>query len=60
MEDGVLVIKRIRVDYTLKGCPPEKRDAAERAHKHHAFRCPVHRSIGGCIEISTRLEFVES
>jgi uncharacterized OsmC-like protein len=54
----VLLIKRIRVQYALTGCPPEKREAAERAHEHHASRCPVHRSISGCIEISTRLEFV--
>jgi uncharacterized OsmC-like protein len=58
VEDGVLVIKRIRVHYTLKGCPPEKRDAAERAHNHHASRCPVHKSIGNCIAMTTELQFV--
>jgi len=54
----VLVIKRIRVRYQLKGCPPNKEDAAWRAHEHHAAKCPVYRSIGGCIDISTTLEFV--
>ena len=58
VEDGVLVIKRIRVHYMLKGCPPEKRDAAERAHAHHAARCPVHKSIGDCIAMTTELSFV--
>jgi uncharacterized OsmC-like protein len=58
VEDGVLVIKRIRVHYTLKGCPPEKRDAAERAHSHHASRCPVHKSIGNCIAMTTELQFI--
>jgi uncharacterized OsmC-like protein len=58
VEDGVLVIKRIRVHYTLKGCPPEKRDAAERAHAHHASRCPVHKSIGDCIPMTTELQFI--
>lgn len=58
MEDGVLVIRRIRVGYRLKGCPPEKREAAERAHAAHATRCPVHRTIAGCVEIATSLEFV--
>jgi uncharacterized OsmC-like protein len=55
VEERVLVIKRIRVRYTLSGCPEEKREAAERAHSLHASRCPVARSIGGCIQISTEL-----
>ena len=58
VEDGVLVIKRIRVHYTLAGCPADKRDAAELAHTHHASRCPVHKSIGDCIAMTTDLEFV--
>ena len=59
MVDKVLVIKRIRVRYQLRGCPPDKREAAERAHSLHAGRCPVARSIGGCIEISTELTLVD-
>lgn len=51
------MIKRIRVRYELKGCPDDKRAAAERAHSLHASRCPVARSIGDCIEITTALEF---
>jgi len=54
----VLVVKRIRVRYRLRGCPAEKRAAAERAHEHHARRCPVHQSIGGCVTMTTILEFV--
>lgn len=54
----MLVIKRIRVRYQLKDCPPDKQDAARRAHEHHHARCPVYRSIGGCIDITTTLEFV--
>jgi uncharacterized OsmC-like protein len=53
----VLIIKRIRVSYTLRDCPEDKRDAAERAHGFHASRCPVARSIGGCIEITTQLAY---
>lgn len=53
----MLLIKRIRVRYLLKGCPADKREAAERAHTFHASRCPVARSIGDCIEIATALEF---
>ena len=51
------MIKRIRVSYTLKDCPDDKREAAERAHAHHASRCPVARSIEKAIEISTDLTF---
>lgn len=54
----MLIIKRIRVHYTLTGCPADKREAAERAHSHHASRCPVHQSIGDCIAMSTDLQFV--
>lgn len=49
------MIKRIRGRHVLKGCPPDKRDAAERAHAHHASRCPVAKSIEEAIEISTDL-----
>lgn len=52
------MIKRIRVRYELTGCPEDKRQAAERAHAFHASRCPVARSIGGSIEISTELGFL--
>ena len=51
------MIKRIRVSYTLKDCPDDKREAAERAHAHHVSRCPVARSIEKAIEISTDLTF---
>jgi uncharacterized OsmC-like protein len=54
----VLIIKRIRVRYTLAGCPADKREAAERAHAHHPSRCPVYQSIGNCIPMSTELSFI--
>ena len=43
--------------YTLRGCPDDKREAAERAHAHHALRCPVAKSIEKAIEVSTDLTF---
>jgi uncharacterized OsmC-like protein len=58
VENGVLIIKRIRVHYTLAGCPADKREAGERAHAHHASRCPVHQSIGSCIPMTTELSFI--
>jgi uncharacterized OsmC-like protein len=58
VENGVLIIKRIRVHYMLAGCPPDMREAAERAHLHHPLRCPVYQSIGSCIAITTDLSFI--
>jgi uncharacterized OsmC-like protein len=58
VEDKVLVIKSIHVHYRLAGCPEDKREAAERSHNFHAGRCPVAKSIGSCIQITTELEFV--
>ncbi len=51
------MIKKIHVRYTLRGCPDDKREAAERAHSFHASRCPVAKSIEKAIEISTDLTF---
>lgn len=51
------MIKRIRVRYTLRGCPEDKRESAERSHTFHASRCPVAKSIEKAIEISTDLTF---
>ncbi len=57
IEDGVLVLRRIHVRYTLRGCPPERREAAERAHSVHQGKCPVARSIAGAIAVTTELSF---
>lgn len=58
VEDKVLVIKRIHVKYLLKAAPDADRDAIDRVLGFHARYCPVARSIGGCIDISTELELV--
>lgn len=57
LDEKVLLIRRIRVRYTLAGCPDDKREAAERAHQFHAARCPVARSIEAAIPITTELAF---
>jgi uncharacterized OsmC-like protein len=51
------VIKKIRVRYTLTGCPDDKREAAERSHAFHAGRCPVAKSLEKAIDITTELKF---
>jgi len=60
VKDGkVLVVRRIHVTYRLADVAEDKRDAARRAHEHHAEFCPVARSIRDAIDISTELEFVD-
>ena len=58
-EDGVLVIKRIHVVYTLALEPDVDREAVQRAFERHMPYCPVYRSIGSAIEITTALELVD-
>jgi len=54
-ENNVLVIRRIHVTYHLR-LAPEHRETAERVHGFHVQYCPVARTIGGCVDISTTLE----
>jgi organic hydroperoxide reductase OsmC/OhrA len=54
-----LVIKRIHVRYQLRVPPDADRAAIARAHDAHRSRCPVARSIGGCVDITTDLDLVE-
>ena len=57
-KDGkVLRLRRIHVSYRLEGMDPDRRDAAERAHEHHAAYCPVARSIQDAIDITTEIEY---
>ena len=55
-EDGVLVLKRIRVRYRLALDPGADRDKVQRAFERHPAKCPVYRSIGSAVEITTELE----
>jgi len=57
-EDKVLVVKRIHVTYRLK-VEVDKRPTAERVLGFHARACPLARSIGDCVAITTSLEFEE-
>jgi uncharacterized OsmC-like protein len=51
----VLVVKRIHVTYHL-AADQSQRATIERVLGFHADRCPVARTIRGCVEISTSLE----
>ncbi|HEY5988595.1 MAG TPA: OsmC family protein [Streptosporangiaceae bacterium] len=58
VEDGVLVIKRIAVRYTLRVDPGVDTAAIDRVMRIHASRCPVARSLRGAIDVSTSMELV--
>jgi uncharacterized OsmC-like protein len=55
------VVKRIHVTYHLTvdqavAADEKKRAAIDRVLGFHAERCPVARTIGGCVDITTSLE----
>ena len=56
----MLVIKRIHVTYALKVQEDVDRDTIQRAFERHMPYCPVYRSIGGSIDITTELQLVEA
>jgi uncharacterized OsmC-like protein len=56
-EDGVLVLRKVVVAYTLQ-VDEEHRAKAEEVHAAHAGRCPNARSVSPSIEIATNLEIV--
>jgi uncharacterized OsmC-like protein len=60
LDDKVLVIKRIHVRYELRVAPGADRAAIERAHSTHPSRCPVARTIGGCVDITTELHLIDA
>ncbi len=51
-EDGVLVIRRIHVEFRLRA-PEDVRDTVGRVHGFFATRCPVYRSLHTAIEITS-------
>lgn len=55
LDDGVLVVERIEVRYRLR-LSEDQVEAAERAHEGHAERCPVARTLRGCVQIETALD----
>lgn len=57
LEDDVLVVDRIHVVYSLELEDGEDREEARRVREMHAEFCPVARTLSGCVEISTELQF---
>ena len=55
-EEGVLVIRRIRVTAHLQA-EASQREQAEQTVRQYAMKCPVYRSLYKAIEITTELDF---
>ena len=53
------MIRRIHVTYQLRAAPGVDRAAIDRVMGFHVDRCPVARSIKGCIAISTDIDVIE-
>lgn len=53
----MLVLRRVHVAYELEADDTDG-DTIERVHGFHADKCPVARSIGGSVEISTSYTLV--
>lgn len=56
VEDGVLVIRRIRMKVRLQA-EESQRETAERTIEVYATGCPVYRSLYKAIDITTELDF---
>jgi uncharacterized OsmC-like protein len=56
-QDGVLVVRRIHVHYRLEASP-DQAGVVDRVHSFHAQRCPVARTLAGCVEVSTSYDLV--
>jgi len=54
-EDGVLIIKRIHVHFTIRASE-EKRPVIERLHGVFAPKCPIFRSLRNSIQITSSYE----
>lgn len=55
LEENVLVIRRIHVVYEVTA-PEDARTTIERVHGFHHDKCPVYRSIGSAIAITTEFK----
>ena len=51
-EEGVLVIKRIRVEYRLVAAAA-MRETVERVHGLYAMRCPLYRTLHNAMELTS-------
>ena len=55
VEEGVLVLRRIHMVFTLNEVAADRAAAAERAHEIFKPKCPIYRSLYRAIEMTTEL-----
>ncbi len=58
LDGRVLVLRRIHLRLELRAAP-EQREVAERVHGFYAESCPLYRSLGAAIAITSELAFVD-
>jgi uncharacterized OsmC-like protein len=58
-EDGVLVIRRIHVSFTL-AAPDSARATVERVHAMYAMRCPLYRTLHTAITLTSSVQLATS
>ena len=56
-EDGVLVIRRIHADFTLR-TSETNRETVDRVHGIYIDKCPVYRSLRAAIQITSSYKIV--
>ncbi len=56
-DDGVLVIRRVHVRFSLKA-PESTRETVERVHGVYQEKCPVYRTLKPAMEITSAFELV--
>jgi uncharacterized OsmC-like protein len=58
-EDGVLVIRRIHVSFTLEASGGT-REIVDRVHGMYAMRCPLYRTLHTAIALTSSVQVVTS
>jgi uncharacterized OsmC-like protein len=56
-EDGVLVIRRIHVSFTL-AASDSARETVDRVHGMYAMQCPLYRTLRNAIALTSSVQIV--
>ena len=57
-EDGVLVIRRIHAEFTLRASETH-REKVDRVHGFYIDKCPVYRSLRAAIQITSSYKIID-
>ena len=58
LEDGIVLLKEIRVHYTMHLPPGTDQARVDRALETHVSKCPTARIIAGCVKVSWTADVV--